>query len=180
MANYLVYLARRVVQQQTIQFGSHSLLFVRAVLRSTGAPAMACKIDGDVPKEVSDQVRLMRSSYRFVNESDFISIDGIATDPVKAEDAPAATNRTPPAATIIDQMRESALASGWTEEELEGTGKGGHPGIEGGSSPITGLTVSLMAICAPPDSWAEKRDEHYPWELDGFQLDGFQAPQVEP
>lgn len=76
--------------------------------------------------------------------------------------APLAT--APELARDIDPHREMALRQGWSPEDLEGAGRGGHPGTEGGRSKLTGLIMSEMALTLPPKDWTDLRGRVYPWD----------------
>lgn len=57
-----------------------------------------------------------------------------------------------------------AMVNGWTAEDLDGTGMDGEPGVKGGHSAMTGLTLGEMALSVPPADWAEAKAVRYPWE----------------
>lgn len=84
----------------------------------------------------------------------------------------------PVAAKVEADVREilpvaqTAITNGWMAVDLEGTGRNGQPGPEGGCSPTTGLTLAQMALTVPPDDWEAKRATLYPWEIDGWRPPG--------
>jgi hypothetical protein len=71
---------------------------------------------------------------------------------------------TPDLAIDADPTREAALRQGWKPRDLEGAGRNGNPGADGGRSTLTGLMLSEMALCEPPKDWNQLRGAAYPWD----------------
>jgi hypothetical protein len=139
--------------QQLIGRG-HTLVYKRGVLN--GREVVACV----VPK-AAEAVAVAKLGGR----EGFAFYTGDDSDLV-ASAAPTAAPQTSAADHPVVVM---ALRNGWAHEDLVGAGQHGRPGPDGGISTRSGLTLSQMALCAPPPSWAEAAATSYPWDLDGWR-----------
>lgn len=94
--------------------------------------------------------------------------------PVVSRVSPAASS-PPPVVTQQEIPVSAALRNGWRPTDLLGAGEGVGParwGELGGRSPRSGLTMGEMAICQPPEGWAEKSAAYWPWQFVGWRGPG--------
>lgn len=77
--------------------------------------------------------------------------------------------RTPEQPDDTPPMIKAARHNGWDDRDLEGVGKDGQWGPEGGLSSTSHMSMADMALCRPPAMWKEHRDTKWPWQCEGFR-----------
>lgn len=76
----------------------------------------------------------------------------------------------------------AALSAGWSVNDLLGAGENDEPGLKGGRSSTTGLTMAQMAMASPPPNWRDVCEVAWPWDVEGWTPPGlnFKAPDLPP
>lgn len=59
---------------------------------------------------------------------------------------------------------------GWEAEDLDGAGREGKWGPDGGRGKRSGLSVAEMAAAKAPSDWKTASANKYPWECQGWQI----------
>jgi len=170
----LLKMSGRVRESMTVELGGVAVDFVQCWLID-GRTGMVATIPENGLVNVTRQVRLMGTAggYEIIKDNDGRIERAHGFAPTAQ---PAAPKPVP-----VDQLhRTVALRNGWSEGDLEGTGKNGESGKLGGFSPATGLTLADMTLCVPPAGWDELRDTKYPWDVERWLPPGigFIAPQA--
>ena len=77
----------------------------------------------------------------------------------------------PPARVMVEvaiggvDLTKMALTQGWTDRDLDGTNEDGNPGLGGGRSHDTGLTLADMTVIKAPENWPKMVETNWPWQL---------------
>ena len=142
----------------TIVLGSAEVVFDKVTL-ANGRSVMLAEVGDDGRGAAAcRQARKLPRHYR------------VSGNPPRLLSSKATPVAAPPRAVKLAVPVAVARGNGWSARDLLGAGEGEQWGELGGRSDRTGLTMSEMALCKPPEGWAARGDgEAWPWDIPGWR-----------
>ena len=158
----------------TLLVGRLPVLFRAGTLN--GAPVIAATIALE-DEPVVRKAFAARQDLEFYEGADSDFVDALVA--AKAG-RPAPVPQLNPNTVIVMRLRNDAIRNGWSDVDLDGTGKDFDPGPGGGFSARAGLTLAQLSLCAPPPGWEVASATMYPWDVAGWTPPGigFKSPNV--